>query len=165
MPARSTYGPARLSRASCAPGSTRNTKRSSLKAALRAKRRTAGVCGRDDPAFACLPDWPQAGLGPLGGLNAALRHAAANGFDAVLSASCDVPNLPDNLRALLSGKGAACAAEQPVVGWWPVAVADELERFLAEGGRALYRFADRTGARQVAFDPPLANVNRPEDLA
>lgn len=123
------------------------------------------VCGRDDPAFACLPDWPEPGLGPLGGLNAALRHAAANGFDAVLSASCDVPNLPPNLRALLSGQGAACAADQPVVGWWPVAVADELERFLAEGGRALYRFADRTGARQVAFDPPLANVNRPEDLA
>lgn len=122
------------------------------------------VCGREDPSFTCLPDWPEPGLGPLGGLNAALRHARAEGFDAVLSASCDVPNLPENLRALLAGDSAACAAEQPVVGWWPVAVSGELDGFLHEGGRALYRFVDHVGARKVAFDPPLANVNRPEDL-
>lgn len=122
------------------------------------------VCGREDPAFACLPDLPEPGLGPLGGLNAALRHAATNGYDAVLSASCDVPNLPADLCGQLAGTGAACAAEQPVVGWWPALLAEELDRFLGEGGRALYRFADRVGARQVPFDPPLANVNRPEDL-
>ena len=123
------------------------------------------VCGRSDPAFVCLPDWPQAGMGPLGGLNAALRHAALNGFDAVLSASCDVPNLPENLRAALEGPGAACAASQPVVGWWPVALAGDLDTYLADGGRALYGFAERVAARQIAFDPPLANVNRPEDLS
>lgn len=134
-------------------------------AVLRPQADALLVCGREDRAFVCLPDWPEPGLGPLGGLNAALRHAAANGFDAVLSTSCDVPNLPENLHTLLAGDGPACAAEQPVVGWWPVAVAEQLDGFLARGGRALYRFADHVGARQVAFDPPLANVNRPEDLA
>lgn len=122
------------------------------------------VCGRDDPAYACLPDWPEPGLGPLGGLGAALRHARDNGFDAVLSASCDVPNLPPDLRARLSGNGPACAASQPVVGWWPAGCADGLEQFLSDGRRALYGFAEQVGARQIAFDPPLANVNRPEDL-
>lgn len=133
-------------------------------AVLRPQSDALVVCGRHDAAFACLPDWPEPGLGPLGGLNAALRHARAGGFDAVLSASCDVPNLPANLRQKLSGEGPACAAEQPVVGWWPVAVAGELGGFLHQGGRALYRFVDHVGARQVAFDPPLANINRPEDL-
>ena len=131
---------------------------------LRAQSDAMVVCGREDPAFPCLPDWPEPGLGPLGGLNAALRHAGANGFDAVLSTSCDVPNLPANLRQQLAGGGAACAASQPVVGWWPVTLAPELDSFLSEGGRALYGFVDRVAARQVAFDPPLANVNRPEDL-
>lgn len=122
------------------------------------------VCGREDPSFTCLPDWPEPGLGPLGGLNAALRHARAEGFDAVLSTSCDVPNLPSGLRAVLSGDGASCAADQPVVGWWPASLAGDLDAYLAGGGRALYGFAERVGARQVRFDPPLANVNRPEDL-
>lgn len=133
-------------------------------AVLRPQSDALVVCGREDAAFPCLPDWPEAGLGPLGGLNAALRHAHVQGFDAVLSTSCDVPNLPPDLRALLSGKDAACAAEQPVVGWWPVSLAAELDRFLGEGGRALYRFVDRVGARRVEFNPPLANINRPEDL-
>lgn len=131
---------------------------------LRPQCDTMVVCGRNDPAFTCLPDWPEPGLGPLGGLNAALRHGAANGFDAVLSASCDVPNLPADLRKQLTGEGATCASEQPVIGWWPVSLAEQLEGFLAQGGRALYRFADHVGARQIAFHPPLANVNRPEDL-
>lgn len=122
------------------------------------------VCGRADPAYTCLPDWPEPGLGPLGGLAAALRHAHAQGYDAVLSASCDVPNLPPDLRAQLTGNGPACAASQPVVGWWPAACADDLEKFISDERRALYGFAEQVGARQIAFDPPLANVNRPEDL-
>src|SRR3990167_7470371 len=43
------------------------------------------VCGREEPGFTSLPDRPEAGLGPLGGLNAALHHARDNGFDAVLA--------------------------------------------------------------------------------
>lgn len=129
-------------------------------------RQTAAliVCGRDDPAFRCIPDRPEAGLGPLGGLCAALHHAAAHGYDAVLSTGCDAPNLPMDLAEVLAGDGPAIVQSQPVIGYWPVALAGELDRFLADGGRALYGFAEHAGARLERFDPPIANVNRPDDL-
>ena len=117
------------------------------------------VCGREEPGFTSIPDRPEAGLGPLGGLNAALAYAAQHDF-----AGCDIPNLPADLMKTLDGKGAAFVQSQPVVGLWPVELADELERFVQEGGRALYAFAERVHARQVRFAPKLLNVNRPEDL-
>lgn len=123
------------------------------------------VCGREEPGFGCVPDQPEAGLGPLGGLYAALSFAEAKGFAHVLSTGVDVPNLPANLAAQLAGDGAAIVASQPVVGLWPVSVAADLADFVESGGRALYSFADAVGARRVAVEPPLMNVNRPEDLA
>jgi molybdopterin-guanine dinucleotide biosynthesis protein A len=133
-------------------------------AALAAQCEAVVVCGREEPGFACLPDWPEPGQGPLGGLAAALRHAGERGFAGVLSAGVDVPDLPHDLAATLAGEGAAIVASQPVVGLWPVEAGSALEGFLAEGGRSLYRFADRIGARQVELARPLMNVNRPEDL-
>lgn len=134
-------------------------------AALAAQCESVIVCGREEPGFACLPDWPEAGLGPLGGLAAALRHAAERGFGHVLSAGVDVPDLPHDLAAKLAGEGAAIVESQPVVGLWPVADLPALETFLSGGGRSLYRFADAINARQIALPAPLMNVNRPEDLA
>ena len=122
------------------------------------------VCGRQDSAFTCIPDRPQPGLGPLGGLCAALHHAGENGFDAVLSSGCDAANLPRDLADHLAGDGPAIVQSQPVIGLWPAPLANELDSLLADGGRALYGFAERVGARLVRFDPPIANVNRPEDL-
>ncbi|MFL0355293.1 molybdenum cofactor guanylyltransferase [Erythrobacter sp. GH1-10] len=122
------------------------------------------VCGREEEGFECVSDLPEAGLGPLGGLNAALSHAAANGFTHVLSAGCDVPNLPPDLADTLSGESAAIVQSQPVIGLWPVAVGGSLAEFLEDGGRSLYGFAERIEARQIAFDPPLLNVNSPDDL-
>lgn len=122
------------------------------------------VCGRDEPGFDCLPDRPEPGLGPLGGLNAALHYALAKGFDTILSAGCDIPNLPHTLAETLAGKGPAIVQSQPVVGLWPAELAPKLDAYLIGGGRALYGFAESVGARQVRFSPPLMNVNRPEDL-
>ena len=122
------------------------------------------VCGRSEPGFGCVTDEPQTGLGPLGGLNAALLFAERHGFTHVLSAGVDAPNIPGDLAARLSGEGAAIVASQPVVGLWPVSVADDLARFLAAGGRALYEFADLAQARRVELPEPLLNVNRPGDL-
>lgn len=122
------------------------------------------VCGRDEAGFDCVPDRPEAGLGPLGGINAALHHAAAGGFTHVLSAGCDVPNLPPDLAATLAGDGPAIVQSQPVVGLWPVELAPVLASFLEDGGRALYGFAEGVRARRVACDPPLMNVNTPGDL-
>lgn len=133
-------------------------------AALLAQSDSLVVCGRDEPGFACIPDWPEPGLGPLAGLAAALRYASEKGFTEVLSAGVDVPDLPHDLASALAGEGAAIVASQPVVGLWPVTVAPTLETFLAGGGRSLYRFADHIGARRIDLPAPLMNVNRPEDL-
>ncbi|MFU7527228.1 molybdenum cofactor guanylyltransferase [Qipengyuania sp. ASV99] len=122
------------------------------------------VAGREEDGFECVPDFPQAGLGPLGGLNAALRHAGGADFTHVLSAGVDAPNLPRDLADLLIGEGAAIVQSQPVVGLWPVELAPALADFIAQGGRALYGFAERVGARRIVLDPPLMNVNQPGDL-
>lgn len=133
-------------------------------AALAAQCEAVVVCGREEPGFACLPDWPGPGLGPLGGLAAALRHAGERGFAGVLSAGVDVPDLPADLAATLTSEGAAIIESQPVVGLWPVDTGPELEAFLTSGGRSLYRFAEHIGARRVDLPAPLMNVNFPEDL-
>ncbi|MEL6878324.1 MAG: molybdenum cofactor guanylyltransferase [Pseudomonadota bacterium] len=133
-------------------------------AALRAQCDDLIVCGREEPGFTCIPDRPAPDLGPLGGLNAALAYASDNGFTHVLSAGCDVPNLPTDLAETLAGEGAAIVRSQPVIGLWPAELAGVLDTFIADGGRALYGFAEAIGARQIAFDPPLLNVNSPEDL-
>lgn len=122
------------------------------------------ICGREEPGFGCVPDQPDGGIGPLGGLNAALGFAETNGFSHVLTAGVDVPNLPADLAHQLGGNGAAIADSQPVVGLWPVSVAADLAEFLESGGRALYGFADAVSARRILVEPPLMNVNRPEDL-
>ncbi len=134
-------------------------------AALAVQSGAVVVCGREEPGFTCIPDWPEAGLGPLGGLAAALRHAEVGGFTHVLSAGVDVPDLPHDLAATLAGEGAAIVESQPVVGLWPVAIFPALEAFLHGGGRSLYRFADAINARRIDLPTPLMNVNRPEDLA
>jgi len=133
-------------------------------AALGAQCWAVVVCGRDEPGFSCIPDWPEAGLGPLGGLAAAMLQAQADGFTHVLSAGVDVPDLPHDLAASLAGEGASIVESQPVVGLWPVAALPALEAFLNGGGRSLYRFADHIGARRIDLPAALMNVNRPEDL-
>ncbi|WP_379923199.1 molybdenum cofactor guanylyltransferase [Erythrobacter sp. R86502] len=133
-------------------------------AALSAQCDVVVMCGRIEHGFASIPDWPAPALGPLGGLAAALRHAETRGFAHVLSAGVDVPNLPRDMVAMLTGEGAAIVASQPVIGLWPVDAFAGLESFLNDGGRGLYRFAERISARQVTPPVALLNVNRPEDL-
>ncbi len=133
-------------------------------AALGAQCDSVVVCGREEPGFACIPDWPEPGLGPLGGLAAALRHASAGGFTHVLSTGVDAPDLPHDLAKRLAGEGAAIVASQPVAGFWPAAALPALEAFLSAGGQSLYRFAEAIAARRIDLPNPLMNVNRPEDL-
>ena len=133
-------------------------------AALAAQCESVVVCGREEPGFICIPDWPEPGQGPLGGLAAALRYAGAGGFTHVLSAGVDVPDLPHDLAKTLAGKGAAIVESQPVVGLWPVKVGPMLEAFMAGDGRSLYRFDEHVCSRRVELAAPLMNINRPADL-
>lgn len=120
------------------------------------------ICGRPGG----LADRPEPDLGPLGGLNAALHHALAHGFAGVLSSACDMPIYPAVLPALLMRDGPAFLAGQPLLGWWPSALADELDAHLRESNnRSIRGWSERISARGVAmgsFDVP--NINRPDDL-
>ncbi len=124
------------------------------------------ICGREIPGRTCAADRPSPELGPLGGLNAALRYAAANGFDAVLSVPCDTPRLPDDLRDQFGEPGDGVVADGlPVIGLWPARLHAALDDFLARGGsRALGAWAAEAAARRVVLRDLPANVNTTADL-
>ncbi len=125
------------------------------------------VVGRTHPGLTCIPDRPAPDLGPLGGIAAALHHAAALGYAQILTVPCDAPFLPAELRRHLSAAGSAVyLADLPVVGWWPADAHATLDAMLAGGGsRSVRAFADRIGALGVAGPTEIANVNTPDDLA
>ena len=123
------------------------------------------ICGRSWNGLLDLEDRPGPGLGPLGAISAAVHHAAAQGFVAVISVPVDVHPLPDGLRALLEGEGAAVLDRQTAIGWWPADVARVLDAHIAAGGRSLESWISATGARRVNDAAlGLVNVNRPGDL-
>lgn len=124
------------------------------------------VCGRTVEGMTGLEDRPNADMGPLGGLNAALYHAASQGFDAVLTTGCDMPVYPDALAEALVGDSAAILKGQQLAGFWPASLASELDAHLAEeNNRSIYGWIDRIGARVVERpDIVLPNINRPEDM-
>jgi molybdenum cofactor guanylyltransferase len=121
------------------------------------------VCGRAWPDLISVADRPLPDLGPLGGLCGALHHAAVNGFDAVLTAGCDVLPVPD-LRAL-AGPGAAVIEGQRLLGFWPVALLDQLGKHLsAQTDRSLRTWITNSGARSVSCGDLLYNLNTRADL-
>jgi len=129
-------------------------------AALAAQSDAVIVCGRGGG----VPDRPAPGLGPLGGINAALHEALARGFDAVLTCPCDLPVLPPGLAGLLAGGGYVEA--MPVIGLWPAALAPALDAHLASGGdRSVRGWAGAAGVPPVRLDGTLPNLNTPEALA
>lgn len=124
------------------------------------------VCGRALAGRCCIPDRPRPDLGPLGGINAGLAHAAANGFDLLLTVGCDTPVLPLDLARRLAALGApAIVAQLPVIGLWPAALAARLDRHLAaDGDRSMRHWARLTGAAALELDEIIPNVNTSADL-
>ena len=117
------------------------------------------ICGREWGDLRVLPDAGAERIGPLAGLDSALRFAAANWFDAVLTTPVDVVPLPADLTAHLAGPCAAVFDDQWLIGWWPVALAEPLGRFLATGDRRWHRWMQEAGATRVAEPHPLHNLN------
>jgi molybdenum cofactor guanylyltransferase len=122
------------------------------------------VVGRSYADWPNIDDRPASGAGPLAALNAALDHAAGHGYAKVLTAPCDMPDLPEDLAALL-GQGPAVLNDQPVVGLWPAALATRLDAWLATGNRSVHGWVKEIGAAQVELRMPVANINTPADLA
>jgi molybdopterin-guanine dinucleotide biosynthesis protein A len=137
-----------------------------------------------DPArFASLglpviADTVQGHPGPLGGILAGLRYAAATGARAIVTAAGDTPFLPRDLAVRLAaaaGDGAAVARSRgrihPVEGCFPAGVADDLAVYTrrSQRRRAL-DWALSIGAIPVDFleEPdgcdPFFNINTPADL-
>lgn len=124
------------------------------------------VCGARLAGFPSLEDRPGGGLGPLGGLNAALHLADRTGLAGALCVPVDVHPLPPDLRRRLAGAAPCVLREQRAVSWWPASLAPKLDDHLAAGHRSLLSWIEATNARMLD-DSALAliNVNRPDDLA
>ena len=131
-----------------------------------------------------IADMPVPGLGPLGGIAAALDHAAGRGFDSVLTIGCDMPRLPAGLVEALLRRAPAYCGEAPVLGHWPVSMLAGLmdllcvpaeagtqtilppsrENSLGKTGPSIKYWARIIGAVPIGSPLPIANVNTPEDL-
>jgi molybdopterin-guanine dinucleotide biosynthesis protein A len=128
-----------------------------------------------------LPGFP----GPLAGVLAGMRWSQANAPSArwIATAAGDAPLLPADLvaqclAALQDRPGAIALAQSggelhPVIGLWPVALADDLEAQLATGVRKVLAWTDRHGTVPVPFPfvrvgkaelDPFFNANTPEEL-
>lgn len=123
------------------------------------------VVGRETAPAPTLPDWPTAGMGPLGGIAAALRYAEDAGYEIVLTCGVDSLGLPEDLPTLLA-PAPAYLADQPVIGLWPASAAATVSAILESDARhSMLAFAEAIGARAVKADHKPANINTPADLA
>src|SRR3546814_1010829 len=93
---------------------------------------SSDVCS-SDLSLRTVADRPCPGMGPLGGLAGALRHAGDHGFDLVLTAACDMPDIPPGLVERL-GPAPSVVKGQQLVGLWPASLAAVLEAHLDETG-------------------------------
>jgi molybdopterin-guanine dinucleotide biosynthesis protein A len=124
------------------------------------------LCGRRHRDLTMLDDLPRPGMGPLGGLAAALAFAERGGFEAVLSAPCDVPHLPVDLHDRLAAAGPAAWLQGcPVIGLWPASAAGALRTHLdTQADHSIRGFARAIGAVPIQIAGDLANINTPADL-
>lgn len=135
------------------------------------------------PVFA---DTIEGHAGPLAGVLAGMRWSAANVAEDgyIVTVSTDAPLIPmDLVQRLADGlkhdTNAAIALASsgenihPVIGLWPVRLADDLEGALREGVRKVRRWTDRHGTVIVDFEyvqagsrtiDPFFNANTPDEL-
>lgn len=123
------------------------------------------VAGRETAPAPTVPDSPGPGMGPLGGIAAALQLARDEGYAAVLTCGVDSTGLPENLLALLSPEP-AYVADQPVIGLWPASALEAVDTILKGDERhSMFRFVEVLSARAVTLPSAVANINTRADLA
>lgn len=123
------------------------------------------IVGRTSDLAPSIADWPRPGMGPLGGMAAALRHGRDNGYASVLTCGVDCGGLPQGLLAELTPP-CAHLENQPVIGHWNSDTAQAAMAILASAGRhSMLAFAQAVGSRPVTSQLAPANINSPADLA
>ncbi len=134
-------------------------------AALQPRVDAIVICGRDHAGPPAIADRPRGGMGPLGGLAAALHHASVNGFSSVLSVPCDTPVIASDVFAALEQAGANTYLRGlPVMGLWRSAHSALLDALLRDGSdHSMRAWAACVGAMAVDVPAPV-NVNRIGDL-
>lgn len=133
--------------------------------------------GIDDPPAPVVPDRVE-GAGPLGGLDAALRHARDLSLDGVLLLACDLPLVTSGMlgavAAALEGRPAVAPQRagggiEPLCAAYGVQVLPEVERRLGREDRSLHALFRAVGGHVLpagAVGAPGAaflNVNTPDD--
>lgn len=123
--------------------------------------------------------------GPLAGVQAGLAWIKRNRPDSAygVTVATDTPFFPADLvqrfLAELGNRPALLVARSaegvhPVIGLWPIALADDIKDALKHGLHKVGGFTEQHGAIEVPFPPvriggteidPFFNINRPEDLA
>ncbi len=163
-----------------------------LHAARRVQPQVAGVllnANRNLPAYAAwglavLPDAHPGHCGPLAGFAAALAHCPT---PWLLALPCDTPRFPADLATRLmqaatqarAPVASACAPDPDAHGQlrthaafclMQVALLDDLQAFLAAGGRRVQQWSARHGGALAVFDRPgddphaFANANTLQQL-
>jgi molybdopterin-guanine dinucleotide biosynthesis protein A len=134
-----------------------------------------------DFGLTVVPDVIEGFAGPLAGVLTGMDWTRANAPDCpwIVTVPTDAPFVPMDLVARLLDVVAsqdaqmACAVSggrtHPVVGLWPVALAEELRRAMTEEDmRKIDRWTARYALAAVEWpaDPvdPFFNANRPDDL-
>jgi molybdenum cofactor guanylyltransferase len=133
-----------------------------------------------------IADTVEGFVGPLAGVLAGLRWARAHvpAAEHVVTVSADAPFLPGDVVARLGAAARAAPGQiaiaqsdgelHPVIGYWPVQHADDLEAALRGGVRKVLRWTDTHGTLPVDFSmlriggetvDPFFNANTPEELA
>ena len=124
-------------------------------------------------------------VGPLAGVLAGMHWSVENEPSAthIATVSTDAPLIPEDLVARLAASlegrterialAASGGHKHPVIGLWPVALADDLEAALNEGVRKVLHWTDRHGTLLVEFPfvgvagaeiDPFFNANTPEEF-
>lgn len=130
-----------------------------------------------DVGLPIVPDTLSDQPGPLAGILAALRWAATLETEPthVLTVPTDTPFLPADLAERLRGAlgidgslvafAASDSGPHPVIGLWPVILADRLEHAIAgHGVRKVRDWVGRVAARPVSWPgnpDPFLNLNTP----
>jgi len=129
-----------------------------------------------NPTYDILEDASAADRGPLAGVLAGLRWAAAGGADWLIVTPCDVPLLTPQILADMTQKTQDTAAgigllqtrdgPHPLCSVWSPSLIDQLETTLATHHPAIIQFmAERGGCTFELEDArQLINVNTPADL-